>query len=634
MPQTDSPDGTARSRHRSRHRAGRTAVALAGALAAVLVATLAPAVPAGAATTITVSGRVTDTASQAVAGVRVAIGPANGGQQHSALTAADGTFAITGVPAGPSALQVDDDWQSDDLWRTQTWDGSAGVEGWQTFDTGAADLTGLTFRLRPTSGVLGRAVDETGKPLANIAWNVYDRDPATGRWVGRQYGPLLTDEDGRMWHPVEPGTQWRLCFTDSWYQPTDDGGGTWTPTVRHQAGCWNQAGTGGVPLEDAGTTSFTDVGQRVTRTVVMKTAGKALTPGYPSVVGTTATGTTLTAYPGTWGPSGVAVRYQWVSYTDEGVREAVAGATGRTLTTTAALAGRYVSVEVTGTRTGYASMTRTAGIGQIGGAAPTTSAPLTIAGTPATGRTLSASDGTVSPGDASTGYEWYVDGVPAGYGPTFAVTTAHRATTVEVRAYYRATGPAGGTRLAQASVRVPGLAFTTVAPGVAGTAVVGKTLTAKVGVWTPTPTRTSYQWYRSGSPIAGATAATYRLTAADRGRLIKVRVTGSRAGYDTASRTSAPTTAVKGVLTSVEPTVSGTPRVGATLTAKVGAWKPSGVTFAYRWFRDGVAISGATAKTYTPRSVDRGHRLHVKVTGARAGYVSQSRTSATTSRVV
>jgi hypothetical protein len=627
VPLTATPADAARRRRRGRR--------VASVLAALLVATLAPLVPASAAETISVSGRVTDEALAAISGVRVSIGPANGGLQRSALTAADGTFTITDVPTGPSALEVGDDWAADeDLWRTQTWDGTSGVEGWRTFDTGSSDLTGLTFRLRPTSGIVGRAVDENGAPLENIGWNVYDLDAATGQWVGRQYGPLLTGADGRMWFAANPGTTWKLCFSDTWYQPTDEGMGRWTPSVRHQDGCWNSAGKSGVTLANAGTTTFTDVGQRVTRTIVMPTAGKALTPGYPSVVGTTATGDTLTAYPGTWGPSGVTLRYQWVSYTDEGVRQVIAGATSRTFRTTSSLVGTSVSVEVTGTRSGYAPMTRSAGLGPIGAAAPSTSSPLTIAGTPAPGQTLTATDGTVSPAGSTAGYQWYVDGVPVHYGTTFAVTIAHRATTVEVRAYYYGPGAGSGTRLAQASVRVPGLAFTTVPPTITGTLVVGSTLTAKVGAWSPAPTRIAYQWYRSGTAITGATAATYRLTAADRGRTIKVRVTGSRAGYEPASRTSAATAAVKGVLTSVKPTIAGTPRVGATLTAQVGTWQPSGITFTYRWFRNGVAISGATAKSYTVKAADRGRKLHVRVTGTRTGYVSQSRTSAQTATVV
>ena len=614
-----------RPRHRRRGR-------VATVVATLLVATLTPALPAQAADTISVSGRVTDVAQEPVAGVRVSIGPADGGMQRSALTADDGTFTVTSVPTGRSALEVDDDWTAQDLWRRQSWNGTAGVESLATFDTGSSDLTGLTFRLRPTSGIAGRAVDENGSPLANIAWDVYDRNPETGAWVGRQYGPLLTDEDGRMWFSADPGTTWRLCFSDTWYQPTDDGMGTWTPARRHLDGCWTSAGTRGATLDKANNIGFTDVGQRKNLTIVMPDAGKALTLGYPSVVGSTDTGQKLTASPGTWGPGTVTLGYQWVAYTDDGSRQVIAGATSRTFTTTSAQQGKHLVVEVTGKRTGYATATRSTGLGPIGRAAPTLASPLTITGTPAPGTTLTASHGTLSPAGSSVWFQWYVDGVPAGWDSTFAVTAAHRTATIEVRARFSTSG--GGERLANAAVRVPGLAFTPATPTVAGTAVVGQTLTAKTGTWSPTPTTVTYQWYRGSTAISGATGKTYTLKAADRGARIKVKVTGARTGYDTVSRTSAATAAVKGVLVPATPTVSGTVAVGRTLTAKVGTWKPSGVTFTYRWYRNGTAISGATGKTYVVKKADRGARLHVRVTGTLSGYVSQSRSSATPAKVV
>ncbi len=628
---TDPEDTTVHLPDRPRtplRRRGRTA----SVVVALLLATLAPALPAHAADTISVSGRVTDEADQPIADLVVSISPDGGGRVLSATTASDGRFTIAAVPPGRSELSVDDDWAAEDRWRHQTWDGTAGVEAWTTFDTGTSDLTGVAFRLRPTSGFVGHAVDEHGVPLENIAWDVLEQHPDTGAWLGRQYGPLLTDEGGRMWFAAGPGTTWRLCFTDSWYQPTDEGMGRWTPAVRHTDGCWDAGGGSGVALADASDISFTDVGQRVDVTVVMPTAGKALTLGYPAIVGSTDTGATLTASPGTWGPGTVSLSYRWYTYSEAGGREQIPGATAATFTTTSAQQGMQVGVEVTGRRTGYATATRLTSLGPIGRTAPTVTSPLTITGTPAPGQTLTASHGALSPAGSSVWSEWYVNGVPAGYGTTFAVTTAHRTATVEVRARFTASG--GGERLATAKVRVPGLAFTPATPTVAGTAVVGQTLTAKVGTWSPTPTTLTYQWYRGSTAISGATGKTHTLKAADRGARVKVKVTGARAGYDTASRTSASTATVKGVLVPATPTVSGTAKVGRTLTAKVGTWKPSGVTFTYRWYRNGTAISGATGKTYVVAKADRGARLHVRVTGSRSGYVSQSRSSASTAKVV
>ncbi|WP_427130765.1 hypothetical protein [Pseudarthrobacter sp. S9] len=120
-------------------------------------------------------------------------------------------------------------------------------------------------------------------------------------------------------------------------------------------------------------------------------------------------------------------------------------------------------------------------------------------------------------------------------------------------------------------------------PTVSGTTKVGRTLTAVPGTWSPAPVTLSYQWYRSGVAITAATMSTYKLTATDSGKTITVRVTGRRSGYTTASRTSAPTAAITaGTLTAPTPTISGTTKVGCTLTAALGTWAPSPVTLSYQ----------------------------------------------------
>jgi hypothetical protein len=65
------------------------------------------------------------------------------------------------------------------------------------------------------------------------------------------------------------------------------------------------------------------------------------------------------------------------------------------------------------------------------------------------------------------------------------------------------------------------------------------------GNWQPAPVTLSYQWYRSGDAIDGATAPTYLIVDADRGLRITVQVTGSKPGYATTSETSKPTQVVR-----------------------------------------------------------------------------------------
>lgn len=85
--------------------------------------------------------------------------------------------------------------------------------------------------------------------------------------------------------------------------------------------------------------------------------------------------------------------------------------------------------------------------------------------------------------------------------------------------------------------------------------------------------------------------------------------------------------------TAPTPTISGTVKVGKTLTAKPGTWKPSGVSFSYQWKRSGTAISGATKATYKLTKSDKGKKITVTVTGTKTGYASVSKTSKSTSSV-
>jgi hypothetical protein len=81
-------------------------------------------------------------------------------------------------------------------------------------------------------------------------------------------------------------------------------------------------------------------------------------------------------------------------------------------------------------------------------------------------------------------------------------------------------------------------------PTVTGSPVSGQKLTAVPGTWGPAPVALAYQWKRSGANILGATASTYVLTSGDVGKTITVTVTGSKAGYVKAAKTSAATKAV------------------------------------------------------------------------------------------
>jgi hypothetical protein len=171
-------------------------------------------------------------------------------------------------------------------------------------------------------------------------------------------------------------------------------------------------------------------------------------------------------------------------------------------------------------------------------------------------------------------------------------------------------------------------------PAITGTVRVGKTLTAHAGAWGPSGVTLRYQWYAAGAAIKGATTPTLRLAAAQYAKRITVTITGSLAGYATAVATSAATPKVAaGALIAATPTITGTAKVGDTLTAHAGAWGPAGVTLKYQWYAAGQAIKGAAGRTLSLSGAQSGKTITVKVTGSRPGYATTTRTSKPTGRV-
>ena len=83
------------------------------------------------------------------------------------------------------------------------------------------------------------------------------------------------------------------------------------------------------------------------------------------------------------------------------------------------------------------------------------------------------------------------------------------------------------------------------------------------------------------------------------------------------------------------PTITGTPRVGETLTAQNGTWSNNPTAFQYQWQRcnaSGVScanIGGATAKTYLLTPADAGRTMRVRVTGINAEGAVNARSAQT-----
>lgn len=238
-------------------------------------------------------------------------------------------------------------------------------------------------------------------------------------------------------------------------------------------------------------------------------------------------------------------------------------------------------------------------------------------------------------------------GNPSANGRTVAIPSASTSCTVfsmscPANAQYRVTVSAtrnGVTVTAPTSLATQLTDDTTpadelrAAPRIIGKAVVGETLTTDSGVWAQQSSYT-YQWFRGLVPIDGATASAYQPVPADIGSTLMVEVRPTSAPSNPPAA-STPTARVgNGTLSNTRaPSISGTAKVGETLTASPGTWSPTPSSFTYAWLANGQPITGATSSTYKPVEADVAKVITVQVTAQLAGYTSASKQSSGTSPV-
>ncbi|MCW2768857.1 MAG: hypothetical protein JWR27_290 [Aeromicrobium sp.] len=162
-------------------------------------------------------------------------------------------------------------------------------------------------------------------------------------------------------------------------------------------------------------------------------------------------------------------------------------------------------------------------------------------------------------------------------------------------------------------------------PTISGTKAVGRTVSAVAGTWTR-GTTFAYDW-RLDNVSTGQRGSTYAIPASAVGKKLTVKVTGTKAGYAAVTTESAASTVAKGTLATRTPTISGTAKVGKTLTATAGTWT-SGTALTYRWYVGSKAITqSSTSRTYKIAAAYKGKKLTVEVTGAKAGYTTVTKTS-------
>ncbi|HEY2645090.1 MAG TPA: carboxypeptidase regulatory-like domain-containing protein [Galbitalea sp.] len=146
-------------------------------------------------------------------------------------------------------------------------------------------------------------------------------------------------------------------------------------------------------------------------------------------------------------------------------------------------------------------------------------------------------------------------------------------------------------------------------------AVAGVTTTTS---WQTSPDDTNW------TTIAGATATSYTVSAADQGNWIRSVVTATDAGYITSTSYSEAEQPEVGdaIRELAEPSMSGDASVDGILSADPGAW-PSGVATSIQWLLNGNPIPGATGGSYSPLPSDAGNEISVEVIGSAPGLTTR-----------
>ncbi len=365
--------------------------------------------------------------------------------------------------------------------------------------------------------------------------------------------------------------------------------------------------------------------------------------GTPGIKGTPTEDQTLTAdTSGISDEDGLGTfSYQWLR---DGV--SISGATASTYTLVDADVGAQISVQVTytdggGNAEGPLTSTQTAAVANVNDAP--TGLPV-ISGTPTEDQTLTADTSGIADEDGlgAFSYQWLRDGVAIGgaTASTYTLGDADVGAQISVQVTY--TDGHGTAEGPLTSAQTAAVANINDAPtgsvSISGTPTEDQTLTASNTLADADGMgAVSYQWQRDGVNIAGATSSTYTLTDADVGTNITVVASYTDGNGTPESVTSAGTGPIANVNDAPTglPTVTGTPTEDQTLTADTsGIADDDGLgAFSYQWLRDGVAIGGATASTYTLGDADVGTQISVQVTytdgnGTAEGPLTSAQTAA------
>lgn len=363
----------------------------------------------------------------------------------------------------------------------------------------------------------------------------------------------------------------------------------------------------------------------------------AVTGGEIALAGKASFGEKLTAQLGPWA-DGADVTYRWSRDNTP-----IAGATEAGHDVVADDIGHVLKVEATVTGAGRAPVTVTATTPAPVAPATQPAGAVDLAGDPKVGAVLRAQASGWGAGTTLT-YAWLRDGTPiaGARSSSYPVDVEDLGARIQVVLTGHLDGFAAAEMTSAASTAVtrpnvepdpdpvPAVVGSAL-PTIRGTAQVGVRLHALTYRWEG-GTAFSYQWLRAGRPIIGASSSSYVPTAADRGKLLSVRVLGAKAGKVAVSRDSRVTSKVAlGKLSTSRPVLRGKAVRGKVLRVSVRTW--DGAKLTYRWYRGSKLVRTTSKPAYKLGKADIGKRIRVTVKGSKVGYKIAERTSNRSAKV-
>ncbi|MYM21179.1 DUF3500 domain-containing protein [Duganella sp. FT135W] len=206
-------------------------------------------------------------------------------------------------------------------------------------------------------------------------------------------------------------------------------------------------------------------------------------------------------------------------------------------------------------------------------------------------------------------YQWYLGGASI-IGATSSIYTATEAGTF----YVVVTSSAGSVTSVNAVITVSSAPVITAQPSGA-TILTGTSQALSV---TADGLEMGYQWYKDGAAIDGATHPSYTASAAGS---YKVAITNTAGTTTSSAAVIAVSSSVTAPAINVQP-VAQTVNAGASATLWVTV---NGVSPAYQWYRNDVAIAGATERIYKINTVNASSAGNYKlVVSNTAGTVTSS----------